>query len=489
MAPLRGIMTGRLAGASLDSDSVIRHSETSSLPSGRRQARSVGPPPDKRRTSEFGSYVPPKSARPGCAGAQKDVVAVMDPLARVMLKSKKASDADVSGHGAVAKNDGLYAGDTRNGRAARQSWSCEVYLKPSEEASRQNNQAHFEDNISMDTSPSRNLDSIFLFDMQQPPLRPPLDGLKPVTKALDTVPAWALAADLDAPSRAPAPAEDPDIDAVLQKTEILRSMLADALEDKPVESVEDDVISVQEEDDISPLVSPAAAARTKGGTVEVPMGLLESFEETLTLYEGLCQDLERQRASPGMQALPEAAPLHSDVLNALPEKKRPRGRTSSASSCSGQSTTDDAASACSLETCSLPSSTWSSAPDWYCHSQRSDPPPAALSPSIVSPRLSRAVSPASSAVAPPRSARAQSPYLLQRRLSIGPSRATSTRLSSILPSSSRPTSGSLVVPLPSCRPESVALPVPTGCKKVSYTMTQQQTITITSSVQVTVEVP
>lgn len=346
--------------------------------------------------------------------------------------------------------------------------------------------------------PSRSLDSIFLFDMQQPPVRPPSDDEKPATQALDRVPAWALAADLDAPALAPATAEDPDIDAVLQKTEILRSMLADALEDKPVKSVEDGVNSLQEEEDISPLVSPAAAGCTKGGMVEIPMGLLESFSETLSRYEGLCQDLERQRASPGMQTLPEAASLHADVLNALPEKTGQGRRTSSASSCSGQSTTDDAASACSLETCSLPSSTWSSAPEWYCHVQRSDPSPAAVCPPIVSPRLSRAVSPASSAIAPsPCSPRAQSPALPQRRLSIGPqrrlstgpSRAKSPRLSSILPSGSSRTSGSLVVPLPRCRPDSVTLPIPTGCKKVSYTMTQQQTITITSSLQVTVEVP
>jgi len=257
-----------------------------------------------------------------------------------------------------------------------------------------------------------------------------------------------------------APQEDSDIDEVLKKSEVLRALLASALNDDHLdaEHCESDQEDEADSPCVSPCVSPLNRKRQQADTVEVPIGLLDAFSETLD---------QLTEAKAEMEQLSETVSKCVGVLD-KPHKDHVRDRLSStASSCgstmddrdsssSSSSTMDD-----SRSTSSCSSRQASTLPQWFSHYPR------AQSPAV----MTRALSPGFK--------RALSPSLQQR--SLGGSAAVPARALSPKPVAFTRQPSPVAVQQP------VAGNILKGLRPVSCKITQQQTITVTNSVHITVE--
>jgi len=332
-----------------------------------------------------------------------------------------------------------------------------------------------------------------------------------------------------------------DLDTVLRKSELLLAQLSALAEDSdnPAEGKhEEDVGSTSEDAScpVSACSSPMSRPR-KPDTIEVPVGLLHAFSETVSQCEGLYHDLECLSVTNAKLEEVSSAFWDNQRFGKTVSGKQEhpgRDRLSSAISSSGDSTTDELGSSCSLESISTPQ--WLKSP-LACSSstlgvQSAQVLPSAFSARAISPSISSSMacglSPtfghgrlsketttgarSPSVGRPPTWARPMSisatvpvacPLTRVRPLSssatvpvaVGPSR----RLARSMVTPPTPSGGSVTAlayqqasPPTRCHPVAVnalldALQT-SGCRPKSCKVTQQQIVTITNTVHITVEV-
>lgn len=248
--------------------------------------------------------------------------------------------------------------------------------------------------------------------------------------------------------------EDGDIDEVLKKSEVLRALLASALNDEHLDAEE---CKNDEDETVSPCISPCVSPQNRkhqqADTVEVPVSLLDAFSDT-------CEQLKEAKAE--VEQLSETVSKCVGALDKPHKEFSGRDRLSSTSSSCGSTTEDrDSWSLDSRSTSSCSSRQTSTLPPWFSQYPRTQSP-------VV---MTRALSPGFK--------QALSPTIQHRQLA-GSARVPARALSPQPVALTRQS-------LPVAEKQPVAGNILKGLRPVSCKITQQQTITVTNSVHITVE--